>query len=211
MFEITRPDRQGLARGSVLYNWEWPEPDLPSKVVVDSRPWAPRWMVDFFGIDHFGHVVCVRLATGLRETDELMDDIGRLTRLEELSLWRTDVDDAGLIHLAGLTGLKTLVLNHTHVTDAGLVHLRSLGNLQSLDLGDTEVGDAGLENLTRLRKLRELIMLDTRVTAEGAKKLVQALPALAGYYSPRNEAPAESDSDLSPRLLPGDFELRPQK
>lgn len=203
---ITRPDGRasGQLYGEVRYDWEWPEPDLPSKVVRNSRPWAPKWMVDFFGIDHFGHVVCVRLRPGLQATDELMAGVGRLKRLEELNLSHTDVDDAGLAHVAGLTRLKRLCVASTRVTSAGLVPLKCLKTLESLDLSDTEVGDAGIEYLTGLRELRELFMYRTFVTAEGLRKLGRALPMLTGgYCSARSTTRTQPDPDI----FPGDVEL----
>jgi hypothetical protein len=203
---ITRPDGRasGQPYGEVRYDWEWPEPDLPSTVVRNSRPWAPKWMVDFFGIDHFGHVVCVRLRPGLRATDELMADVGRLKRLEELNIWHTDVDDAALAHVAGLTRLKRLCVESTRATSAGLVHLKCLKTLESLNLSDTEVGDAGIENLTGLRKLRELFMFRTFVTAAGLRELGRALPMLTDCYcSARSTAPTQPD----PGIFPGDVEV----
>src|SRR6516165_8790615 len=35
------------AGGSVKYDWEY---------VSKGNPWAPRWLVDWLGVDFFGHV-----------------------------------------------------------------------------------------------------------------------------------------------------------
>ena len=45
--------------------------------------------------------------------------------------------------LKGLKNLKTLDLSRTNITDAGLVHLDGLNNLTRLDLINTQVTNAG--------------------------------------------------------------------
>jgi hypothetical protein len=119
------------------------------------------------------------IGVSLRKTD--VTDAGLvhlkgLTNLEELDLERTNVTDAGLEHLQGLTKLQWLGLAGTKVTDAGLERLRGLAKLQWLGLAETKVTDAGLEHLKRLTKLQSLYLGDTKVTNAGVKKLQQALP-----------------------------------
>jgi hypothetical protein len=46
-----------------------------------------------------------------------------LTKVSLLSLYGTQVTDAGLAELKGLTKLSTLDLRHTRVTDAGIKRL----------------------------------------------------------------------------------------
>jgi hypothetical protein len=41
-----------------------------------------------------------------------------------LSLYRTQITDAGLAHLAGLAYLRRLVVGRTHVTDEGVKKLQ---------------------------------------------------------------------------------------
>jgi hypothetical protein len=36
----------------VAYDWQW---NNGSFVGARRNPWAPRWLVDFLGIDYFGH------------------------------------------------------------------------------------------------------------------------------------------------------------
>ena len=59
------------------------------------------------------------------------------------------VTDAGLVHLRGLTRLQILTLNKTQLTDAGLQHLSGLTNLLRLDLTGTQVTDAGVAELQK--------------------------------------------------------------
>ena len=93
-----------------------------------------------------------------------------------VSLRRTPVTDAGLVHLNGLTRMHRLILSRTRVTDAGLVHLKGLTSLKELQLHDTEVTDAGLLHLKGLTSLEELNLIRTKVTDAGVKELQAALP-----------------------------------
>ena len=70
-----------------------------------------------------------------------------MSQLRVLSLAKTNVTDAGLIHLRGLSQLVGLDLSQTKVTNTGLVHLEGLKHLDSLGLADTQVTDAGLTHL----------------------------------------------------------------
>jgi repressor of nif and glnA expression len=109
-------------------------------------------------------------------TDAGLVHLKGLTGLEELDLGKTEVTDVGLKHLKGLNNLQWLGLAGTKVTDAGLKHLQGLTKLQWVGLAGTKVTDAGLEHLKRLTKLQSLYLGDTRVTNEGVKKFQQALP-----------------------------------
>ncbi len=68
---------------------------------------------------------------------QVMEPIGKLTGLKDLSLRKTAVDDASLRHLAGLLQLESLSLSETPITDQGLVQLRPLARLKGLDLAVT--------------------------------------------------------------------------
>ena len=109
-------------------------------------------------------------------TDAGLVHLKGLTNLEELDLGKTKVTDAGLEHLQGLTKLQWLSLQDTKVTAAGLVHLEGLTKLQWVGLAETKVTDAGLAHLKKLTKLQSLYLGETQVTNEGVKKLQQALP-----------------------------------
>jgi len=93
-----------------------------------------------------------------------------------VSLFGTQVTDAGLKELATLTNLTTLYLGGTDVTDAGLKELAALKNLTTLDLFNTKVTDAGLKELAALKNLTSLYLGGTQVTDAGVKELQQALP-----------------------------------
>ncbi|TET21777.1 MAG: hypothetical protein E3J71_08485, partial [Candidatus Stahlbacteria bacterium] len=80
---------------------------------------------------------------------EHMPELKRFPNLS--AAWvSSEIDDAGLKHLAGLTNLRWLWLGGTDITDAGLALLKGLTNLRGLGLGGTNITDAGLGHLTGL-------------------------------------------------------------
>ncbi len=76
--------------GSVLYNWEIED----GEEIANGKPWAPKWLVDLIGIDHFGHVADVDL--GGCGSDADLVHVRQLSQLETLSLLDSSVTDAGL-------------------------------------------------------------------------------------------------------------------
>ena len=96
--------------------------------------------------------------------------------LEKLSLGRTNVTDAGLIHLKGLVELQLLYLDETKTSDVGLMNLKGLKQLQDLDLRATKVSDTGLENFKGLTRLKSLNLQQTRVSDGAVRDLQRALP-----------------------------------
>ena len=111
------------AGGEVKYDWEWSNGAL----IRGGKPWVPKWLVAFIGVDSFGHVTSVDLSS--RATDASMAQVGRLTRVRSLQINSWAVTDDGLAHLDGLTGLSEVLLFKAQVTDAGLIHLNGLTNL----------------------------------------------------------------------------------
>jgi hypothetical protein len=162
------------AGGFPSYNWEWAN----GKSIPGGEPWAPRWLVNLIGVDYFGHVDWVTFFNSSTVTDATIEQVGRLTGLEELVVLRSSHGDAGLAHLKGLTNLKRLVLGTIHVTDSDLVHLKGLRNLTSLTLGDNQLSDAWLAHLKELTNLSELDLYYAQVSDAGIEELKRALPNL---------------------------------
>jgi Leucine-rich repeat (LRR) protein len=79
-------------------------------------------------------------------------DETRLAEIDELDLFRLEVEDADLLLLAPLTGLRVLRLGRRGVTDLSL--LPDLPELDALSLWDTAVRD--LSPLVRFPTLRRL-------------------------------------------------------
>lgn len=145
----------------VWYNWECKD----GKYIPNGEPWAPKWLLDYMGVDFFSHVVLVQ---GLR-TDVELAAAGRLPGIEELSL-SGSLTDAALVNLRSLTSLKRLSLHSGNITNAGLVNLKDLTSLETLELGSDGITDAGMEYVADLPSLRELC-LNCSVGDAGLKKL----------------------------------------
>jgi hypothetical protein len=64
------------AGGWSAYDWEWRD----GSRIPNGKPWGPKWLVDFIGVDHFGSVVAVGLPQVA--SDAVMVHVGHLSRLE---------------------------------------------------------------------------------------------------------------------------------
>ena len=99
-----------------------------------------------------------------------------LEKVTSLSLYDTEITDAGLKEVAKLQKLYYLALRYTEITDAGLKEVVKLRHLKKLRLENTEITDAGLKEVAKLQKLRELYLIGTKVTKAGVAELKKALP-----------------------------------
>lgn len=126
-------------------------------------------------------------------TDDGMQHIGRLTRLQRLSLnagetlsaggWRpTDrITGAGVAYFSKLPNLNSLELWGTQVDAAGLASLADLPKLASLRIEPgLSLSRDGIESLKKLRQLRSL---ETPLDRQSMEELNAALPELS-IYSP---------------------------
>jgi hypothetical protein len=130
-----------------------------------AKPW-PTWLVEAVGPDFLSNVKAVYLV-GSKKPDASMVFVGRLSRLERLSLAETNATDAGMVHLRNLTHLKWLTLADTRVTGAGLVHLEGLTELEHLTLPNRVITDDELSHLARLTRLRQIDIMGDKVTNAG--------------------------------------------
>jgi Leucine rich repeat len=209
------------AGGDVCYDWRWRDGHL----IRNGKPLWPEWLVDLVGADFFGDVVLVVLndptdadlimAGNLRRleaiflqgrvgqvTNDGLANLASLTRLKQLQLHSTAIDDIALDHVSGLTSLRSLALDSTKISDAGLKKLKRLTqltylslqstsitdgglaelsglvNLESLDLIHTGVSDAGLMHLKGMKRLTYLYVADTMVTDVGLRRLQEVLPTV---------------------------------
>jgi serine/threonine protein kinase len=93
-----------------------------------------------------------------------------LSRIEALTLRRTQVVDSDLRAIVQLSSLTTIDLNNTGITDAGTEILSKMPHLTTLWLAATAITDAGFRNLSKLRLLH-LAVNGTRVTDAGLECL----------------------------------------
>ena len=101
-----------------------------------------------------------------------------LTNLEWLMLIEARVSDAGLENIKSLTNLKMLYLDRTSVTNAGMSSLAGMANMEILTLNGTSITDAGLQQLKDLRRLKQIYLNETFVTLDGVKRFKAKLPSL---------------------------------
>ena len=77
---------------------------------------------------------------------------------------------------AELASVTSLSLYDTQITDAGLMELAKLKQLTSLDLRYAQITNAGLKELVKCKQLTGLHLYDTKVTKAGVAELKKALP-----------------------------------
>ena len=164
------------AGGWVRYDWQ-----DEGRNSLARPPWVTEWMVDWLGVDSFGHVTYVILGPG--GSDAEMTKIGHLSELEQLDLGGSRVTDAGLSSVSNLSNLRGLALDGNAITDAGLMPLRGLHRLRSLVLRNTAVTDAGLKHLKGLTRLELLDLNGTQTSQAGRQELFDALePKVIIFY-----------------------------
>ncbi len=114
----------------------------------------------------------INLGRGCEVSDRGMAIIGTLPLLEELTIRRGIITDAGLAHLKPLTHLKTLSLSECMwFTDAGLAHLEGLIKLEHLELSNGRFTDAGMVHLSPLQQLTYLSLNKAELSHVGLSHL----------------------------------------
>lgn len=109
------------------------------------------------------------------EMEQILLQLGRISRLRYLALGDTSLTDAGLQHLRE-SKLTSLGLSRTRISDVGIESLSDQTDLYELDLTDTAVSDIGLESLYNLVNIKKVRLTETQTTADGRNKLRKALP-----------------------------------
>ena len=91
-----------------------------------------------------------------RITDQSLELLGSMSRLESLDLYQTAITDRGVAHLVGLKSLRYLGISNTNTTNVALEHVAKLENLDHFAFDDTRVTDSGLAFLVVLKKLKSI-------------------------------------------------------
>lgn len=138
---------------------------MSSIVTVNGEPFDTS-------IDHFALSNCH------------LDDMGALTNLRlfrnlrSASFAGTNLDDAGLAHVARAASLENLNLQDTEISDAGLAYLKQLPSLQYLRLkGNPQLTNACVRHLAQLARLVDLQIHETSIDEAGLIEL-SGLPQL---------------------------------
>lgn len=166
-------------RGNLYLQWlfegplrsvdEWQERGgVPGGVImVDLAKLSPDERRQAF--DLIQRLGCPNDPVSLRNgTDADLEDLGRMPRCGNLSLYGSRITDAGLEHLAKLPQLNALVITAPAVTDAGLKPLSKLPQLRDLKISSPAVTDAGMKTLgASCPKLTWLSLEETAVGDAG--------------------------------------------
>jgi eukaryotic-like serine/threonine-protein kinase len=115
--------------------------------------------------------------SGLKNVSSFWSTLVGLTSLKELSLARTQVNDAMVKSLKGFKGLRRLVLDGNPITGDGLADLKTLADLADLSLAQTQVKESALEHLQSLKRLRRLVLDGLPIRGPGLAYL-RELPEL---------------------------------
>jgi hypothetical protein len=94
-----------------------------------------------------------------------------LEQITELNLNRSNVNDAGLVHLAKFPELTTVDLTLCKITANGLTPLVSHPKIHTLNLAETLVHDAGIAQVIGMSQLKDLDLTGCRVTDAGVAQL----------------------------------------
>lgn len=96
-------------------------------------------------------------------SDEGMQALGRLVRLEFLGIHAADITNAGMAHLQNLRELRTLELSLNKIDGNGLSVLRNLKSLSTLRIQDEDFTEKGLEGLDQALGLNELVLIRAQI------------------------------------------------
>ncbi len=103
--------------------------------------------------------------------DQDMRFLARLTNLKRLSLIHNPITDEGLQHLGSMRRLEELNLSATAVVGPGFSELKDIHNLEYLRVSNSNLRDVAMQHISRFRKLKCLEFLNTEVTYSGLMKL----------------------------------------
>lgn len=115
---------------------------------------------------------------GSQLNDAGLVHVAELKNVVALNLKGTKITDAGLKHLRESKSLRSLHLEKTQISDAGIAHLSELTELEYLNLYETKITDKALGHLSKMKKLRRLFVWKTKVTTGQADKLQESLPSV---------------------------------
>lgn len=180
----------------------------PQEAVLDEAAWTmlqslksleDLWIQEchiprHFVFSYFSHLSDVTIIDSLL-TEEQLASIGRLLKLESLTLANVGLTDDSLKALSHLTGLTRLSLLEENITDAVIPWLDTLSELKKLQLSGTKVtgdilsglhcqksltvlhltetltDDKHMQYIVRFRALQQLSLSGTRVTDAGIEYL----------------------------------------
>jgi hypothetical protein len=132
--------------------------------------------------------------SGRDVTDDDLEYVGGLDRLEFLSLSCTAVTDRGVSYLGTLRRLKTLHINSTRIGTKSVRIVGSLPVLEELDLSTTFIDAESVEILRTMKGLKRLDISGTRLEPAHIAALRSDLPnCQIEYFVPFSVTPTKSE------------------
>lgn len=116
------------------------------------------------------------------------DSLSNLKDLEVLVVSGIRVTENDLDNMKQLTKLRELHLANTLVTRSGLDAISHLSELETLSLEGNPITDDDLTKLANLRKLKWLWVRDTEVTETGVRKFRRSLVQCRVFYGDPNHS-----------------------
>ena len=166
------------AGGVVRFDYQMQQVAGPggTQSVFRTEPAAPRWLRWFLGDELFRSVQWVGLSP--LPTPDTLAAVARLDRLEQLSL-NDQGGGSDYSQLRGLSRLEDLQVGGSGVDDAALAAIAGIGTLRKLQVIGTAGTDAGFSRLAALPRLAELgIGSNPNLTADGLARALAGLPGL---------------------------------
>ena len=142
---------------------------------------------------------CPINGTGFTVTNNAPDQPQAFTSLTDLSLARTQMNDANLAHLKDAKGLRRLILDGCTIRGTGLVHLKDIPELTELGLGCPTLTDVFANRLIELKQLQKLALAGSGLSDAGIKHL-SGLTKLESLDLRRTKATAAGITDLQAAL-----------
>jgi hypothetical protein len=114
--------------------------------------------------------------SGERFGDDDVKYLSNALNLKFLTLYNSDIGDAGVAQLQHLNNLEMIGLSGTSVTDRGIGYLSSLPKLRYLSANDLNITDSAFDSFIKMTALCDLELSNTRVSPEGIDRLRKAMP-----------------------------------
>jgi len=165
----------------------------------DRSPSGPEWLQQIAGDYYFRRIVLLTIKWQPVTDDDLRRIVAVMPDLWSLDLEKTDVTNAGMVHLRGLRQLRQLAVTRANIDSVGITSLRPLSRLKWLELDLTNIDDDGLKHLRHLPELSTLSLQLTDVTDAGLPELAK-FPALTEFLDLNGTAVTDEGIEALTRL-----------
>ena len=125
-------------------------------------------------------------------TDRGMENLVRVTTIEQLRLQYASVSDRGVQALLNLSNLQLLDLTGTAITDQSVKLIaQHWPSLQQLSLNSTDITVDCVPFLVSMQNLETLDLLQTRLTNSQARSIKERMPTCSIIHSSRSRIKTE--------------------